>query len=342
MTEAANPNAAETAATAQRPTHGAGVGVVKKTTGSYNVDPRTITTREGWNVRFDMGDLDELARSISAQLKRDPESGGLIHPLGLKRIAKDDPLGQGGKFLFEVVRGHRRTAAIQALLKKGTAFLLGVPAKILDKDIDQQEALLEMFVENTGKPLLPIEQAAAFKRLRDGDPAAGVRGMSLKEIEKATGFSDNTINASLALLEADEEVIQAVKDKKVSASTAKEIAVHARGDKAKQRELIAAAKTAKTPEQRRALKKAIETQQRAKHAAKGKTLKMRALSDADLSALGSKLAGEMAAKMKDAGRPLDTDLRAWVAKDEKLTLAFTYGALEALKAAAGMKIDLSI
>jgi hypothetical protein len=328
------------AATAQPTKSKNAAGVVQKTPGSWSVDPDTIAIRPGFNIRFDMGDIEEMAASIDAKLKRDPESGGLIHPLGLKRILTTDPLSEGGKFLFEVIRGNRRTLGIRILRKKGREFPHGVPATILDNAMDMQTATLEMFVENNGKPLTPLEEAAGIRRLRDGDKENGVPPMSLKAIEKATGFSDNKINSALALLEADDEVIAAVKDGKVSATTAKEISVHARGDKAKQRELITAAKSAKGAAGKRELKKKIEEQQRAKHAKKGRTLKMRALDDKALGELGASLAGRMVQLLADARKAPDFDLRAWVKGDDKLALAASFGALEAMKAAAGMKINL--
>jgi hypothetical protein len=39
---------------------------------------------------------------------------------------------------------------------------------------------------------------------------------------------------------------------------------------------------------------------------------------------------------------LESDVRGWVAKDDKLALAFTFGALEALKVAAGCVNNLVI
>lgn len=321
-----------------------GPGVVKKTGGAWNIDPTTITMEPGWNVRFDMGDIDGLAASIKAQLSRNPEGGGLLHPIGVRRIDAKDPLSQGGKFLFVTVRGHRRTTAIQQLLKAGVEFPLGVKADILDKGMDMTSAMLEMFVENDQKPLLPLEEAAAFKRLQDGDPTTdpATPGMTIKEITAATGRSDHHIISTLALLDADEEVIAALKDGSVGKTTARAIAKDARGDKAKQKELVALAKNAGKGKGKTAVKDALHAAKTAKAAKKGQKLKMRALSDIQLSAMGAKLAGEMVQKLKDAGKPPAFDVEAWIKQDDALALAFTYGALQGLKAAAGVKIELSI
>ena len=69
----------------------------------------------------------------------------------------------------------------------------------------------------------------------------------------------------------------------------------------------------------------------------GKTLKIRALSDDQLSSMGAKLAKHLVAVMKEAGIAEDTDLLAWVESDESRAAAYTFGALQALKAAAGVK-----
>jgi hypothetical protein len=316
-----------------------GPGVIKKSGGAWNVDPDTITIEEGFNVRFDLGDIEGLAASILAQQQRDPESGGLVHPIGLRRLATSDPLSKGGKFHFAVVRGHRRTTAIQLLRWRGVAFPFGVPAKILDKGMTYMDSLLEMFVENDSKPLTPIEEAGAFKRLQDGDPTTepATPGLTIAEISKATGRSDHHIIATLALLDADEDVTAALADGSIGKTAARAIAKDARGDKAKQKELVALAKKGAG-----ALKTGLRAAKQAKAAKRGKTLKIRALSDSELSAIGAKLSGEMVTKMKDAGKKPDFDIEAWIKKDDALALAFTYGALQATKAAAGMKINLSI
>lgn len=335
------------AAAAQGPTTTSsknGPGVVKKTGGAWNIDPRTITIEDGWNIRFDMGDIDELARSIKAHYQRDPESGGLIHPLGVRRIGPTDPLAQGGKYHFAVVRGHRRTTAIGTLLAAGFEFEFGVPAKILDKGMDLMSATLEMFIENDQKPLLPLEEAAAFKRLREGDISEDppVPGMTVAQISAATGRSDHHIISTLALLDADEDVVEALKAGDIKPTVARAIAKDARGDKARQKELVKVARANKDTKNKQAVRDGLHAAKVAKAAKKGKTLKMRALNDAQLSALGAKVGGYVVQRLKDAGKPADFDVEAWVREDDARALAFTFGALQALKAAAGAKVELSV
>lgn len=297
-------------------------GIVKRTN-SYLIDPSMVGRREGWNPRFDMGEIDQLAKSIAAN--------GMLNPIRVKRVT-----GRTDGKVFELVDGDRRLTAIERLTKSNYVFVDGVPAIIVDKAQDDLTSLFQMFEANSGKVFLPLEEAAAYKRMRDA-------GLSIKKISTQIGKSAIHIGETLELLDADEDVKEAVTSGAIGKTMAKQIAKQARGDGAKQKELVAAAKSAgKDKTKQRAVKKSIDDSRRTKAAKKGRTLKMRALTDAQLSDLGSSVAAKMADRMRDAGKPLDFDMREWIAKDDKLALAFSFGALEALKAAAGVSIDLSI
>lgn len=315
-------------------------GVLKRSSAFY-VDPTTIVVDPDWNIRnIDMGDLDGLASSIKHELLRDPDSGGLLQDIGVRRITSKHPLSAEGKFNFVLVWGHRRHAAIMSLLKKGVPFPVGVPAKIVDKALDVQQATIQMFVENTQKPLLPLEEAAAYKRLRDGvaDAEPPVPGMTLKEICAAVGRAMPHVTEMLALLEADDEVKDAVKSGKIGKQTAKVIASRAKGDKEAQKALVRKAIQAKgTKGGKGAVIREAENLKRGKN---GKTPLLRALSDVQLTKLGAAQAAHVVTSLKNANKPADFDIRAWVNADDKLALAAAWGALEALKAAAGAKIDL--
>lgn len=303
-------------------------GVLKRTS-AYFIDPTRIVRREGWNNRFDMGEIEELAKSIKAQKAFDGH--GIINDIRVKRCNPARPDAD-----FELVDGDRRLTAIELLIKRGEVFADGIPAKIEAKDATDLDLRYKMFEANTGKPLLPLEEASAYKSLREA-------GQTIKQICERVGRKQVHVVATLALLDADAEVQDAVASGAVNSTMAKNIAVHARGDKAKQKELIDAAKSAgKDKGKRKVVAKAIEAARRAKAASKGKTLKIRALTDDDLSALGAKMAAALKHMMTEYKLPLTTDMRAWVKADDNLAMAFTFGALEALKAAAGAKVDLDI
>jgi len=303
-------------------------GIIKRSS-AFFADPRMIAPKinaengKRFNPRIDFGDIEGLAISIKAN--------GLLNPLRVKRI---EPLETGE--VFELIDGERRLTALKLILKKDPAFLAeeGVPITIVKKDQSDLTSKLQMFEANNSKNFTPIEEATAYRDFREA-------GMSIKQICAAVGRAHMHVTEILALLDGDESLIKAAETGAIGKTMAKNIARQAKGDKTKQAELVKAATGAgKDKAKLRTVKKAIDESRRAKAAKKGRTLKIRALSDLELSDLGAKLAATMTDKMKDAGKALNFDLREWVRKDEALALAASFGALEALKAAAGAKTNL--
>lgn len=316
-------------------------GLIKKST-SYQLDPTKITRREGWNTRFDFGEIEALSSSIFAELQRDLSSGGLLNPIRVKRLSDKDP--RSALYSFELIDGDRRLQAITLLIAKGVIFPEGIPGVIVDRTQDDLTSTVQMMVANTGKPFLPLEEAAVYKRLRDG-------GMTIAAICTAVGRTDVHVRETLGLLEASAELQAAVADGKIAGSVGKLIAAVAKGDAVAQADLVADAKAAKGKDDaakaaKASLAKKINDKRDAKKTAAGKEVKMRALTDAQLSEMGAKLAKHLEVVSKEAGfAEVLKDAVAYrdmISKDEKLAAAFTFGALQALLAAAGQKIDLTI
>lgn len=287
-------------------------------TSAYRAHVGSITRRDGWNNRFDFGEIEELAKSIKAN--------GLLNPLRVKRIAG---AAKDAKFQFELIDGDRRLTALELLVKNGHESNDGVPVIIVDKGQDDLTSLIQMFEANTGKPLLPLEEASAYQRMRDA-------GLTIKQICERVGRKQVHVVATLALMTADSDVTEAIKEGSVNSTLAKKIAVHARGDKVKQKELVAQAKAAgQDKAKKQAVKAAVEKSRQDKAKKAGKKLKIQPLTPAQVSDLGQSLAVKLAGLLQDSGRDLSTDLRAWVGQDEEFLIAYTFGALEALKAVAG-------
>lgn len=336
MTTEQTPIAALIAATpAPAPKASNPAGVMKRSN-AYYIDPKAIVDDGDHNARFDLGDINELAEQIRVVLEQDPASGGLLNDIRVKRV--------GDK--FQIIDGRRRNAAIQLLLKKGVEFPVGVPAKIVEKNQSRITSIQQQYIANGGKSFLPLEEAATFKTLKD-------EGCTLKEIADIVGRKQMHISQMLALIDADDSVKEALASGKIGKTDAKEIASAAKGDKEKQRALVAQAaavgKNKKDKGGRRAVKEAIQQTKAAKAAKKGKVLKMRALSDDQLKEIGEKVAKHLSVLMKEAGIKgeggaaiTEDELRAWVAKDEKLAVAFAFGALQATKKAAGLPVELEI
>lgn len=305
-------------------------GIVKRSS-AFSADPYSIGRREGWNPRTDFGEIAELAKSIKAN--------GLLNPLRVKRVAPYSG-GQGGALVhFELIDGDRRLSAIELCLKEGHAFPEGIPIIIVDKAQTEVDGLIQMFEANTGKPFTAIEEATAYKRMRDA-------GMTLKEIGKRVGRAMPHVTSILALLDADESVQEAVKEGAIGKMMAKEIAAKAKGDKEKQKELVAAAKAAGGDKKaKRAVKAKVEKVRVEKAAARGKTIKAKPLGPEALSALGAQVAELCLRKLKDArieaAGKTEEEVVKWLKSDDKIAAAASYGAFLALKAAAGAQ-DISL
>lgn len=126
------------------------------------------------NVREDLGDLDELARSI-----RDV---GILQPI----VARTAHVA-GAERLF-IVMGHRRHAAARK------AGMHHVPV-IVRGDMDPDDVLAAMIIENGQRlDLDPIEEARAFARLKHADKATD------QLLAERVSKSQHYVSGRLALL----------------------------------------------------------------------------------------------------------------------------------------------
>ena len=298
---------------------------------AYNmIDPRAVVRKPGHNPRFDFGDTAELARSIKYQATQCGVAGGLLNAIRVKKISATQ---------FELVDGDRRLTAVEMLLDlaakgdpAGYDFPEGITAVFANKDQSEVTSLIQMFEANTGKSFLPLEEAAAYNTMRKA-------GMTIEDICNAVQRAHVHVVATLALVDADQSLKDAVASGEVGGTIAKKIAVAARGDLDKQAELTADAKAA-GPKDKKALAKVkakIEATRVAKAEASGKTLKAKVITEEQLSALGERIAKHLTSVMKEAKLAEDHDMVKWVADDEARATAFTFGVLQALKFVGGLK-----
>lgn len=123
------------------------------------------------NVRDDLGDLTELAKSI--------KDVGILQPIVARR--------HGGRLL--IVMGHRRHAAAKK------AGLARIPVVIRAGDMDPDEVLAAMILENGQRLNLdPIEEARAFARLKRADQSSDL--MLGERVSKSQPY----VSGRLALL----------------------------------------------------------------------------------------------------------------------------------------------
>lgn len=152
----------------------------------------TLTAHPG-NIREDLGDLTELARSIIEH--------GILQPLVVTELN-----GHHDRYLL--LAGHRRLAA--ACLAK----LTSVPVVIRHGITGEVEQIAVMLVENGHrKDLAPVDKAQAFGALKN-------HGLSLTEIARITGFHTSTVSWYLNLLDLDEENLEHVRTGELPAGDA--------------------------------------------------------------------------------------------------------------------------
>ena len=144
------------------------------------------------NMRTDLGDVSELAQSISEL--------GVLQPL----LVRSKPGGRYG-----LVAGHRRLAgAVQAGLAEVPVLVLG--------ELDDTQRDLVMLVENLQREdLSPIEEARGYERVLARGVPGGQSGLARK-----IGRSQGHISKRLALLELPEEALVAVEAGKLSVADA--------------------------------------------------------------------------------------------------------------------------
>lgn len=167
-----------------------------------------IHIETGFNPRknFDPDDweIPDLAASIAEK--------GLLRPL-VVRVDNDR--------IF-LVDGERRYRALEYIRVEGLTVkdgidLVRVPCIPEDRNASPVDRLLTALASNTGKPLDPMEEADAFQRLRDG-------GLVPEKIAASVGKSRGYVVQRLGLLNASEEVRDALAAGEISPTAAQSLA----------------------------------------------------------------------------------------------------------------------
>jgi ParB/RepB/Spo0J family partition protein len=167
-----------------------------------------IYIENGFNPRKnfdpDTWEIPDLAASIAEK--------GLLRPL-VVRVDNDR---------IYLVDGERRYRAlehirIEGLTVKDGIDLTRVPCIPEDRNASPVDRLLTALASNTGKPLDPMEEADAFQRLRDG-------GLVPEKIAASVGKSRGYVVQRLGLLNASEEVREALAKGEISPTAAQSLA----------------------------------------------------------------------------------------------------------------------
>jgi ParB/RepB/Spo0J family partition protein len=162
----------------------------------HHIDVNAIEVIDGFNIREDYGNVDELAKSIK-------ENGVLVPMKGRRNPEKE------GYFLLTA--GHRRLMACKLLLKSGEVDSLRVPFLIESRGVSETDRLVDMLAGNDGKKLTVLEQAELVKRLLN-------QGLTEKEIQIRLVKSPTFISNCLTLLEAPEKIKKMIKQGNISST----------------------------------------------------------------------------------------------------------------------------
>lgn len=155
-----------------------------------------IAYEEGFNVRYDYGDIKSLAESI--------KENGVKVPIRVKK--------ERGKDLYILTDGHRRLKAVQyAVTNLGMEEPL-VPAILEKVGVTKKDRILSLIILNDGKSLTMLEEAMVYKRLIDEE------NMTQADISRIVGKSKMHISNCISLLKAPEDVLERVKAGELSAT----------------------------------------------------------------------------------------------------------------------------
>lgn len=164
----------------------------------YTVLISELVIEEGFNVRYDMGDLQELCDSIVER--------GVLQPI--QAYTKKGDINR-----YTVIEGHRRVAAIKLGISKGlideSTFKISMVKTRPMSDVDRSLSLVTF---NSGKPLHMLEEAAVYER-------AIAYKATVQEIAKRTGKSITHINNCLSLLTASVGTKKMIMNGNVSPTT---------------------------------------------------------------------------------------------------------------------------
>lgn len=142
--------------------------------------------------QFSEAELLELAESIKEH--------GLIQPVVVRKLGD----------VYEIIAGERRYRASKLL--KFTKL------PVIIKDFDDRTALEVSIIENIQRENLnPIDEANAYKRL------ANEFGLSQEEIAKRVSKGRASVSNTLRLLTLSEEIVDLIKENKISLGHAKAI-----------------------------------------------------------------------------------------------------------------------
>lgn len=162
------------------------------------VDSRRLVEEDGFNRREDYGDIPKLAREIKAA--------------GLNNL---DPLicYKKGE-LYVILKGHRRNRALKILEEDGEILIVRI--LLAQKGYKKEDMILDQATGNEGKQFTPWEKSKVVRDLRG-------LGWSEKDMVERSGWSNVYVKRLLSLADAPQQLINLVREKRVSGTFAMEM-----------------------------------------------------------------------------------------------------------------------
>ena len=159
------------------------------------VDPNSLEIEEGFNPRFDMGDMQGMVHSVGSR--------GVRQTIIVQaRLLSKDGKTKLRSPRYVVRSGHRRVAAAVRALEKGYERCRKVPV-LVRKYQNDDEAYADALILNDHKSLNPVEMCAALTRLKEA-------GHGIKEISELTGKRQTWVRITLSLSQAGEKLTEAL------------------------------------------------------------------------------------------------------------------------------------
>lgn len=175
---------------------------MKKSSAAITLEFDELYLDQDQDLRYDQGDLKELAQSL--------KESGMVKPM---LVASNTELGN-----YKVIDGHRRYRAMEMLIEEGSE-LPSILAIKVDAKLNHDDHIAHIMLSNSGKPMTSLEQAEVVGYLNESDP----KKWSAAKIAAAFGKSPMHIGNLLKLDSVAEDIKEAIKAGKIAATTVFEL-----------------------------------------------------------------------------------------------------------------------
>lgn len=174
--------------------------LASRRTDVLHISPRELTIKEGLNIRGKFGDDQE-----DLDFLENIRENGVKEPILIYREGTD----------LIVSNGHRRLTAVLMCISEG-ADIKTVPCIVAEQNYREENAVIDAFIRNTGRPLTPYEQSIGVQRLFN-------YGWTAEQIAKKIGKTQAHVSNLKTLANLPHAVQNSIEEGKISSSLALQI-----------------------------------------------------------------------------------------------------------------------